>query len=237
MATRPDSKGQATVLAQQLIAGTGKHLSSTTQVNLAGSSFTSAEITAKLQSLVTLRANVDAAKASTKEMLATEAAQMPALRTLMSAYVAHIKAAYVGSPGVLADFGISLKSRAPLTVEDKAAAVAKRAATREARHTMGPQQKKGIKGAVKGVLVTPIPDAAPIAAAPSSPRRPPRTAAAPRLHRRHRLPPRRAWERRRRRRRTPPRQGRVTAAEGREGEGRSRERPSPGPLSWRASAS
>ncbi len=134
-----------------------------------GSSFTPAEITAKLQSLVTLRANVDAAKASTKEMLATEAAQMPALRTLMSAYVAHIKAAYVGSPGVLADFGISLKSRAPLTVEDKAAAVAKRAATRAARHTMGPQQKKGIKGAVKGVLVTPIPDAAPVAAAPSSP--------------------------------------------------------------------
>ncbi len=141
MATRPDSKSQATVLAQQLIAGTGKHLSSTTQVNLVGSSFTPAELTAKLQSLVTLRTNVDAAKASTKEMLATEAAQMPALRTLMSAYVAYIKAAYVGSPGVLADFGISLKSRAPLTVDDKAAAVAKRAATRAARHTMGPQQK------------------------------------------------------------------------------------------------
>ena len=169
MATRPDNKSQATVVAQQLIAGTGKHLSSTTQVNLAGSSFTPAELTAKLQSLVTLRTNVDAAKASTKEMLATEAAQMPALRTLMSAYVAYIKAAYVGSPGVLADFGISLKSRAPLTVDDKAAAVAKRAATRAARHTMGPQQKKGIKGAVKGVLVTPITDAAPVAAAPSSP--------------------------------------------------------------------
>jgi hypothetical protein len=169
MATRPDSKSQATVLAQQLIAGTGKHLSSTTQVNLVGSSFTPAELTAKLQSLVTLRTNVDAAKASTKEMLATEAAQMPALRTLMSAYVAYIKAAYVGSPGVLADFGISLKSRAPLTVDDKAAAVAKRAATRAARHTMGPQQKKGIKGDVKGVLVTPITDAAPVAAAPSSP--------------------------------------------------------------------
>ena len=55
------------------------------------------------------------------------------------AYVAYIKAAYVGSLGVLADIGISLKSRAPLTVE--AAAVAKRGATREARHTMGSQQR------------------------------------------------------------------------------------------------
>jgi hypothetical protein len=49
MATRPDSKGQAVVLAQQLIAGTQKHLSGATQVNLVGSSFTLAEVTAKLQ--------------------------------------------------------------------------------------------------------------------------------------------------------------------------------------------
>jgi hypothetical protein len=172
MATKVDNKGQAVVVAKQLIAGTEKHLTGTTQVNLVGSSFTLAELTAKLQSLVTLRTNVDAAKASTKEMLATEAAQRPSLRTLMSAYVAYLKAAYVGSPGVLADFGINLKSRVPLTVEGKAAAVAKRKATRAARHTMGPQQKKVIKGDVSGVLVTPITDAPPTVAAPGSPTAP-----------------------------------------------------------------
>ena len=172
MATKTDSKGQVVVVAKQLIAGTAKHLTAATQVNVVGSSFTAAEITAKLQSLVTLREAVDAAKASTKEMLATEAAQMPALRTLMSAYVAYVKAAYVGSPGVLADFGISLKSRAPLTVEEKTAAVAKRTATRAARHTMGKQQKKGIKGDVSGVLVTPITAAPPTVAAPGSPTAP-----------------------------------------------------------------
>ena len=57
---------------------------------------------------------------------------------------------------MLADFGINPKARAPLTVEAKAAAAAKRAATRAARHTMGSQQKKAIKGDVTGVLVTPI---------------------------------------------------------------------------------
>jgi hypothetical protein len=169
MATKVVAKGRAVVFAKQLIAGTEKHLTAATQVNVVGQSLSPAEITTKLQSLVTLRANVEAARASINEMLATEAAQMPALRTLMSAYVAHIKAAYVGSPGVLADFGINLKSRVPLTVEGKAAAVAKRKATRAARHTMGKQQKKAIKGDVSGVLVTPITAARPTVAAPSSP--------------------------------------------------------------------
>ena len=78
---------------------------------------------------------------------------------------------------MLADFGITPKARAPLTVEAKAAAAAKRAATRAARHTMGTQQKKGIKGDVTGVLVTPITAASPTVAAPASPT-PPATSGA-----------------------------------------------------------
>jgi hypothetical protein len=34
--------------------------------------------------------------------------------------------------------------------------IAKRAATRAARHTMGPKQKKAVKGDVTGVVVTPV---------------------------------------------------------------------------------
>ncbi len=81
---------------------------------------------------------------------------MPALRTFMSALVTFIKAGYGGQPDVLADFGIQTpKARAPLTVEARAAASAKRAATRAARNTMGSKQKKGVKGTVVGVTVTP----------------------------------------------------------------------------------
>jgi hypothetical protein len=108
-----------------------------------GSSFTPADITTKLQSIVTLQSDVDAAKAAAKAKLTTQTANMPALRTFESAYVAYLKAAYKGSPDVLADFGIQpSKIRAPLTVQAKAAAAAKRAATRAARHTMGSQQKQ-----------------------------------------------------------------------------------------------
>ena len=66
MATIKNTKGQVVVVAKQLIAGTEKHLTSATQVTLLGSSFTPAQITSELQSLVTLRADVDASKASTK---------------------------------------------------------------------------------------------------------------------------------------------------------------------------
>jgi hypothetical protein len=73
---------------------------------------------------------------------------------------------------VLADFGISLKQRGPLTVEEKTAAVAKRAATRAARHTMGPKQKLEVKGDVTGVVVTPVKAPDPTVPAPTSPTAP-----------------------------------------------------------------
>jgi len=81
MTTKTKTKSQVVALTQQLIAGTAKHLTGTTQVQLVGSSFTSADITAKLQSIVTLESDVDAAKAATKAKLATQTASMPALRT------------------------------------------------------------------------------------------------------------------------------------------------------------
>jgi hypothetical protein len=156
MTTKVQGKGQVAVVAQQLIAGAAKHFTSTAQLTLLGGSFTPAELEAKLQSIVTLRSDVDAAKATTQAKLAIETANMPALRALMSATVTYVKAAYGNSPDVLADFGIHTKVRVPLTVDAKVAAAAKRAATRAARHTMGKQQKKAIKGDVTGVVVMPV---------------------------------------------------------------------------------
>ncbi len=137
------------------------HLTGTTPVSLMGQSLTPADITTKLQSIVTLRSGVNDAKAATKAKLAVEAAQLPALQAFMAALVSYVKGAYAGSPDVLADFGISPKARAPLSVEAKTAAVAKRAATRVARHTMGSQQKKAVVGNVTGVVVTPVTTPAP----------------------------------------------------------------------------
>ena len=81
---------------------------------------------------------------------------------------AFAKASYRNSPDVLADFGITSKARVAPTVESKAAAVAKRAATRAARHTMGPKQKEGVKGDVTGVVVTPTKASSPTVAMPTA---------------------------------------------------------------------
>jgi hypothetical protein len=169
MATKRQGKGTVIALAEQLVAGTSKHLANVTQVMLAGGSFTPTQITEKLQAIVKLRNDVEAAKASTKAKLAVEKTDMAPLRTFMGAFVTFVKAAYGTSPDVLADFGLHPKARTPQTVEAKTAAAAKRKATRAARHTMGSKQKKDVKGAVIGITVTPISAAQPIVTEPSSP--------------------------------------------------------------------
>ncbi len=172
MATKTKGKGTVVALAEQLIAGTSKHFANTTQVMFAGGSFTSAQVSEKLQALVKLRNDVDAVKASTKAKLAVEKTDAPALRTFMGAYVTFVKATFGNAPDVLADFGLHPKARAQLTVEAKTAAAAKRKATRAARHTMGSVQKRGVKGAVTGIVVTPVTGTPPVATAPSSPSAP-----------------------------------------------------------------
>jgi hypothetical protein len=172
MATKTQGKGTVVGLAEQLIAGTKKHLANVTQVMLAGGSFTPAQVTERLQELVNLRNDVDAAKASTKAKLAAEKANMPALRTHMDALVTFVKAAFGNAPDVLADFGLHPKARTPLTVEAKTAAAAKRKATRAARHTTGPKKKLSVTGDVTGIVVTPITSGPPVATAPSVPSAP-----------------------------------------------------------------
>jgi hypothetical protein len=172
MATKAKGKGTVVALAEQLIAGTNKHLASMPQVMLVGGSFTPAQVTERLAALGNLRNDVDAAKATTKAKLAVEKANMPALRTFMGAMVAFVKAAFGNAPDVLADFGLHPKARTPLTVQAKTAAAAKRKATRAARHTTGPKQKMSVKGDVSGIVVTPITAEKPVATVSSGPSAP-----------------------------------------------------------------
>jgi hypothetical protein len=159
--------------AQKLIAGTTKHLAGTSQLGFASNQYTPAQVTTSLQTIVDLRGAVNTAKAATKAKVAQERAQAPALRSFMSAFESYVKVTFGNSPDVLADFGLQPKKAAtPLSVEDKAAAVAKRESTRKARQTMGSQQRKEVKGDVKGVVVTAVHDGAttaPSATGPSAP--------------------------------------------------------------------
>jgi hypothetical protein len=173
-----NNKGKATAaeLATSLIAGIQKHLA-TGPMQVAGGTFTAAQVIAELQQLVVLRAAVDAARATATAKVAAETAQAPALRAFMSAIVQFVRTAFGSQADVLADFGLPPKrARTPLTVEQKAAASAKRTATRAARGTTGPKAKKGIKGAVTGIILTPIVAGEPVAKASPAPTAVPATA-------------------------------------------------------------
>ena len=159
-------KDAVAVLAQKLIAGTQKHLSNVSSLTLESGNLTPTQIESSLQTIVNLRAAVNDAKAATQAKLAAEQAQMPQLQSLMAALVAYVRTAYSKSPDVLADFGVQpKKAKAPLTVGQQAAAAAKRAATRAARHTMGSKQKKSVKGTVT-TIVSSTPSTAPATVAP-----------------------------------------------------------------------
>jgi hypothetical protein len=145
------------ILATKLVAGTNLYLANVPQLMLASRSFTPAELIAELEAIAKLRNDVDATKALLQAKLATFHAEMPIRRPVLDAFVEHVKAAFSQSPDILAAFGLEAKkARTPLTVEQKAAAAAKRAATRAARHVMGPRQRRLIKGDVTGVVLTPI---------------------------------------------------------------------------------
>jgi len=167
------NKATETTQAQDLLLGFQKHLASVASLTLASVAYTPAQITAALQLLVSLRQAVEAAEAVAKAKLAAEDAQAPALLSLMAALVQYVKLTFSGSPDVLADFGLKpRKVRAPMTAEQKAAANAKRKATREARGITTKAAKMAKTGNVVGVTITPVvTDAspAPVVTQPTAP--------------------------------------------------------------------
>ena len=167
------NKATETTQAQILLLGFQKHLANVASLTLASVAYTPAQITAALQLLVSLRQAVEAAEAVAKAKLAAEEAQAPALLSLMAALVQYVKLTFSGSPDVLVDFGLKpKKAPTPLTAEQKAAANAKRKATREARGITTKAAKAAKTGNVVGVTITPVvADAspAPVVTQPTAP--------------------------------------------------------------------
>jgi hypothetical protein len=128
---------------------------------------------ASLQAIVDNRSAATAAKAAAKAKVAEEDAKMPTLLAFMRALVAFIKLTFGADPTALATFDVApRKVTTPLTAEEKAVAVAKREATREARGTTGPNKRKKVHGNVTATLVV-------TQAAPTAPAANPQPNAAP----------------------------------------------------------
>jgi hypothetical protein len=141
-----------------LIAGTQKH-PPTGSLTIDGQEYTVASLVQELQNLDDALSAADSANAAWKDALQNLAKVNVKASPFVSAYRNWILATYGSAPATLADYGMTpRKVRTPPTAKQTVQAVAKREATRAARHTMGSKQKGAIKGDVTGVTVTPVTD-------------------------------------------------------------------------------
>jgi hypothetical protein len=131
---------------RQAIAGVEKHFGSTQTIVLDGSPTTPKDVIATLRAAIDA---IDAAAAAEKAFHDATAAQHAAIAKGNAVLVALrplVKNQLGSAEGILGDFGFQAPKRQVPDEVTKAAAVAKRAATRAARHTMGQRQKAKVKG-------------------------------------------------------------------------------------------
>jgi hypothetical protein len=165
------NRSQSQAADASLSTGLAKHEPTLASFTIAGATVKTTDIVTTLQT----RQNSAKTVESTRAIWQAAVAADRSLRAQSNATVSGVKQVlhvmFAGSPDTLADFGLT--PRKPHVVKVAAAARAK--ATRAARHTMGVQQKAGIKGALDGVnlVVTaqaPAPSASPsVSATPTAP--------------------------------------------------------------------
>ena len=160
------SRPQSQAADASLSTGLVKHEATLPSFTIAGAIVKTPDVVTTLQS----RQNSAKAVESTRAIWQAAVAADRSLRAQANATVSGVKQAlhvmFAGSPDTLADFGLTPRKPHVVTPAVKVAAAAKAKATRAARHTMGAQQKAGIKGALDGVnlVVTaqpPAPSASP----------------------------------------------------------------------------
>jgi hypothetical protein len=156
--SRQLTKAEALTAVQALISGLQKHFP-TGQLTVGNVVYASLALVQLLQGLVLAMMAQTTADTAARDALAALRDEQTQTGPVIQALKELLLAQFGNATQTLADFGLTpRKVRAPLTVEQKAAAKAKREATRIARGTMGPKAKLAIKGAV----------AAPVAAAPAT---------------------------------------------------------------------
>jgi hypothetical protein len=147
---------------RQAIAGVQKHFATTPTFVLDGTPTTAKDVIATLQGAIDAIDKSATAEKAFHDAVAVQHAAIAKGNALLKALKTLVQNQLGGTEGVLGDFGFKTPARQTPTEATKAAAVAKRAATRTARHTMGTRQKAKVKGAV-----APAPPTPPIAIKPA----------------------------------------------------------------------
>jgi hypothetical protein len=155
-------------LDNKAMQGIDKHIPKNASLTLLGSAFTPEALKAVFQAEIDATNAAESARVQWMKVVADQRAIRTRTRPVRQALKQYLLSTYAGTDavGVLQDFGFGVpRGAGKRTVAVKAQAVAKAAATRTARHTLGPKARKLIKGAV----ASPAPgDASPSLVAASS---------------------------------------------------------------------
>jgi hypothetical protein len=162
--TKKQTRAKTLAQVQAFIAGIQKRFPTAT-LTIGNTSFAAPALVGLFQSLIDAMAKQAAARVAAKDALTALRVVQLQVDPVIQGFKELLVATFGSATEPLADFGLApRKVRAPLSVEQKAAAKARRKATRDARGTKGPKAKLTIKGEV--------------ATAPAAPATPPEVAGA-----------------------------------------------------------
>jgi hypothetical protein len=131
---------------RDLIAGIRKHRKVFDQATIGPDRLNADALIARFEAHSNLIDEIDSYESMKRDAIARERQMEPGIRDLRQLVLNGIRAFYGAEAGEVMDFGAKRKRPPRIRIATKAAAVAKRKATRKARGTMGPKQRKRIKG-------------------------------------------------------------------------------------------
>ena len=149
--TTPSNKTALKAEELQIIAGLQKNTATLTNLVVQGKPVSVPQAIATLQARVNAITAAQSAKVAWTDAVQQQDQQLTSTNGFVESLVTVIRGMFAGAPSALADFGQVPRKVTVLTTAEKQAAAVKAAATRKARHTMGPKQKAAITGATAPV--------------------------------------------------------------------------------------
>jgi hypothetical protein len=161
---------------QAMIDGIQKFLAQNAQLSFGSQTKTPAAIIQVYQDRIHANQAAQAAEAARQAAVKANRDERASTTAITGSFRQMVLAMYSQSPDTLAVFLLKPRKVSVKTPAQKALAAARAKATREARKTMGPKQKAGIKGTVSTVTIG-SPD--PVPTTPAEPTAPAPTATKP----------------------------------------------------------
>jgi hypothetical protein len=145
----PQSKELQAAHDQKFIAAFNKYFAKTTKITVNEAQYTPAQITKLVQSRVDAETNVVTTRGNYSRAVAAAKATNGQTESVYEGAKQFVLVTYGTNPAVLSEFGlVARKQPGPKSIATKQAALVQSAATRVARHTMGPRQRAKVKGVV-----------------------------------------------------------------------------------------